>query len=74
MATLVDQLTEARAAYHRLQLGELAVRFTDRNGESVEYNRASVGKLAAYIHELERQAMGITRPATLRFRTSKGLN
>ena len=41
MPTLGEQLTEARAAYHRLQLGELAVSFRDGNGEQVEYNRAS---------------------------------
>jgi len=73
MATLAEQLTEARAAYHRLQLGELAVRFTDQNGESVEYNRASAPRLAAYISELERMAAGQNRTSTVRFSTSKGL-
>lgn len=74
MATLAEQLTEARAAYHRLQLGELAVSFTDQNGERVEYNRASAPRLAAYITELERQLAGHNRTGTVRFATSKGLN
>lgn len=74
MATLAEQLTEARAAYHRLQLGELAVSFRDGNGEQVEYNRASAPRLAAYINDLERQAMGVTRTSTVHFNTSKGLN
>lgn len=73
MPTLGEQLTEARAAYHRLQLGELAVSFRDGNGEQVEYNRASAPRLAAYINILERQAMGIKGPQTFRYQTSKGL-
>ncbi|WP_238372428.1 gpW family protein [Heliomarina baculiformis] len=74
MPTPGEQLTEARAAYHRLQLGELAVSFRDGNGEQVEYNRASAPRLAAYINDLERQAMGIKSPQTFLFQTSKGLN
>ncbi|MGJ5618499.1 gpW family head-tail joining protein [Sulfitobacter sp. MF3-043] len=74
MASLAEQLTEARTAYHRLQLGELAVEFKDGNGEHVVYNRASLPRLAAYINELERQAMGGNRPSTVHFQTSKGLN
>lgn len=73
MATLAEQLTEARAAYHRLQLGELAVRFTDSNGESVEYNRASAPRLAAYITTLEAQIAGQSRRSTVTFQTSKGV-
>lgn len=74
MATLAEQLSEAQAAYHRLQIGESAVRFTDQNGETVEYNRASAPRLAAYISELERQMAGQSRPNVIRFTTSKGLN
>jgi gpW len=73
MATLQEQLTEARAAYHRLQLGESAVSFTDQNGEKVEYRAATVQKLAAYINDLERQILGLPRKTTLHFATSKGL-
>jgi len=71
--SLAQQLTEARAAYHRLQLGEAAVTFVDQNGERVEYKPASAAKLAAYIRDLESQLAGHPRPATLKTRTSKGL-
>lgn len=71
--TLAEQLTEARAAYHRLQLGEAAVTFVDQNGERVEFRPASAPKLAAYIADLERQLAGRVRPATLKVATSKGL-
>lgn len=73
MATLAEQLTEAQAAYHRLQIGESAVRFTDQNGEAVEYTRASAPRLAAYISNLQRQVAGQSRPTTVHFSTSKGL-
>lgn len=73
MPTLAEQLAEARAAYHRLQIGELAVSFNDQNGECVDYNRASAPRLAAYITELERQVAGHSRTGTVRFQTSKGL-
>lgn len=73
MATLADQLAEARAAYHRLQIGELAVAFTDQSGERVEYTRASAPRLAAYIATLERQIAGQASPALVRFTTSKGV-
>ncbi len=73
MPTLAEMLTQARAAYHSLQLGELAVSFRDSSGEQVEYNRASLPRLAAYILDLERQAMGGNRPSTVHFQTSKGL-
>jgi hypothetical protein len=74
MSTIAEQLTQARGAYHALQLGELAVSFRDGNGEQVEYNRASLPRLATYINELERQAMGVTRFSTVHFKASKGLN
>ena len=73
MATLQEQLTDARAAYHRLHLGESVVSFTDQNGERVEYRPATVQKLAAYINDLERQVLGLPRKTTLQFATSKGL-
>jgi hypothetical protein len=75
MQTLEEQLAEARAAYHRLQIGEAAVSFTDQNGERVEYTRTTAPRLAAYIGELERQIAGGRKPpAVIRFNTSKGLN
>jgi hypothetical protein len=74
MKTIAEMLTEARAAYHRLQIGEALVELRDSNGEQVIYNRAKLPQLAAYINELERMAMGATRPSTVKFQTSKGLN
>jgi hypothetical protein len=71
--TLADQLTEARAAYHRLMIGEAAHVFVDQNGERIEYTRASAPKLAAYISDLERQLAGQSRPAVVKFRTGKGV-
>ena len=74
MLTLQEMLTQARAAYHSLQLGEALVELRDSNGETVIYNRAKLPQLAAYINDLERQAMGLKRPNTVQFQTSKALN
>jgi hypothetical protein len=74
MATLAEQLSEAQAAYHRLQIGEAPLVYVDQNGERVEYNRTTAPRLAAYISELERQMAGQPRPNVIRFTTSKGLN
>lgn len=52
MATLTDQLTEARAAYHKLMTGGAVRVFVDQNGERVEYVQADADKLAAYIERL----------------------
>ncbi|MGV6850204.1 MAG: gpW family head-tail joining protein [Marinibacterium sp.] len=71
--TLAEQLSEAQLAYHKLQIGESAVSFTDQNGERVEYTRASAPRLAAYIEDLKRQIAGQPRPTVYRFSTSKGL-
>ena len=72
--TLAEQLAEARAAYHRLQIGEAAVVLVDQNGERVEYRPATAPRLAAYIGDLERQIAGQSRPAVLTFKTSKGVS
>lgn len=74
MATLADQLQEARGAYHDLQIGKAVVTLRDQNGEEVTYSRASVDRLAAYIRALESQVAGANpRPSIVRFQTSKGL-
>lgn len=70
--TLADQLAEARAAYHRLQIGEAASVLVDQNGERIEYRPATAPRLAAYIADLERQIAGQSRPAAITFATSKG--
>ena len=71
--TLAERLTESEAAYHRLQIGEAAIVFVDQNGERVEYTRASAPRLAAYIADLKREIAGQSRPAALKFQTSKGV-
>ncbi|MCF2870308.1 gpW family protein [Octadecabacter sp. G9-8] len=72
--TLAEKLSEAQAAYHRLQIGESASVVVDQNGERVEYRPASLAKLAAYIGDLQSQIAGTKRPATVTFQTSKGVN
>lgn len=39
----------ATAAYNALATGQAVVRTIDQNGETVEFNRANLGTLAAYI-------------------------
>lgn len=60
-------LTEARLAYHQLNMGQRAKVFVDQNGERIEYEGATRGQLLAYIRDLERQlGLGdILGPSTL---------
>ena len=53
--TLLKRLSEAEMAYHQLILGAKATVIVDQNGERVELQSSSSGKLAAYIQELKRQ-------------------
>lgn len=65
-------LADARAAYHRLMIGESVVEFKDQSGESVRYTVANADRLAGYIRNLEGALNG--RPVnTINFKTSKGL-
>ncbi len=73
MATLTEQLTQARDQYHLLVTGQAARVFVDQNGERVEYAPASAPRLAAYIATLDAQIAGQTRRNTVTFQTSKGL-
>ncbi len=73
MATLAEQLDEARAALHALQTGRAAVTVRDANGEEVTYNRTNVARLAAYVRDLEREVAGKRSILTVNFSTSKGL-
>lgn len=52
---LLKRLTEAETAYHQLQLGMKATVIVDQNGERVEFQSTTAGRLAAYIQELKRQ-------------------
>lgn len=56
MATVAERLAEAEEAYHDLLRGQSVRAITDQNGERVEYNRADLNRLAAYIENLRNQA------------------
>jgi len=51
-ATTAELLADAKAQQHLLLTGQAAKVFVDQNGERVEYNNASLPKLAAYINTL----------------------
>jgi Cys-tRNA synthase (O-phospho-L-seryl-tRNA:Cys-tRNA synthase) len=55
MATLAEQLAEAKAAYHELLTGRAARVVIDQNGERVEFVAANRSALYVYIQSLERQ-------------------
>lgn len=58
MATTAQLLSEAKDAYHRLQIGEAAVEIRDATGESIRYSQANSSRLKAYIAELEADLAG----------------
>lgn len=60
MATLAQQLDEAKAARHKLVTGQLARVFMDQNGERVEFVATNVAQLDAHIRNLE----GLVAPTT----------
>ena len=51
-------LTEAKAALHDLMTGRQVRVVVDQNGERIEYTRAGVDDLRAYIRDLENAAAG----------------
>ncbi|SDI12286.1 gpW protein [Vibrio xiamenensis] len=68
--TLQEKLNEAEAAYHSLQTGSMAVSVM-KDGRRVDFNRASIHQLKAYIDNLKSQ-LGIKThrrlpPAGVRF-------
>lgn len=66
MATLQEQLDEARQAFHDLNIGKAVRVFVDQNGERVEYTVANRGSLSAYISDLQRQINGGSHPGPMR--------
>lgn len=53
-ALVQARLDEARAALHKLEIGEATVSLA-YNGESVTYSMADAGRLRQYIRSLEAQ-------------------
>lgn len=60
MATLTaaQKLVQAEDAYHRLMIGGQPSVVVDRNGERVEFTRATAAQLMAYIELLRMQVAG----------------
>ena len=56
--TAAQRLAEAKAALHRLLLGEGVQSVTDQSGERVVFTTANVSRLKAYIAELEAEIAG----------------
>jgi len=52
---LVEQITDARAAYHELITGRSPRVVIDQNGERVEFTPASRQQLYSYISQLQAQ-------------------
>ncbi len=71
--TPAEQLAQAEAAFHALLTGRMATVFVDRNGERVEYARASLPQLRAYVDHLRRAQGGRGAPSAWRVTSSKGL-
>ncbi len=51
--TTAEKLVEAERAYHEIMSGQAVNRFVDQNGEQIQYSRANVMQLRAYIAELK---------------------
>lgn len=62
MATLAQQLEEAKTARHKLATGQLARVFMDQNGERVEFLATNIATLDAHIRSLE----ALVNPSTIR--------
>ena len=58
MPTTIELLKEAKAAYHRLQIGEQAVDVRDADGSSIRYTAANASRLEAYIAKLQAEVNG----------------
>lgn len=65
LTTLQTRLTEAEAAYHKLQLGEkeVSVAYGDKQ---VSFNRAEAAKLSGYINQLKAQIAAAGGPGVRR--------
>lgn len=63
MASLIEQLADARSVLHEWRLGRLAREYTDANGERVAYSAEGLRGLTAYIADLERQIAALNGTA-----------
>lgn len=61
--TLKQQLDEAQAAYHALQLGAAVREVRDSNGETIIYTQANRDALRGYILTLEAKIAAATSGA-----------
>lgn len=66
MATLDEQLSDARDAYHDLVTGRAARVVIDANGERVEFVPSSRQALYLYIQQLETQVASAVVPTVPR--------
>lgn len=66
MATLSQQLADAQAALHNLQIGRLPRVVVDANGERVEYTATNIAKLQAYIASLQAQISATPQQGPMR--------
>ena len=53
LAALKVQIAEAEDAYHGFMCGKQIARFTDQNGETVQYTIGDKSRLYLYIQELK---------------------
>lgn len=53
--TVAEQLVQAEAAYHQLQIGGAVTVFIDQNGERVNYTVGNKSDLYSYIQRLRAQ-------------------
>lgn len=53
MATLAEQLADAKSALHDIATGRAVKVVVDQNGERIEYAAANMDRLSAYIATLE---------------------
>jgi iron uptake system EfeUOB component EfeO/EfeM len=62
LSELQQLITEAKTAYHKLQIGQALALVRDQNGEEVRYTQADRGSLRAYIDDLQAQIDALTLP------------
>jgi hypothetical protein len=58
-------LSEARTARHEIATGTRVSVWMDQNGERVEYNRANMPTLTAYISDLETAVTTLNQGGTI---------